>query len=153
MNSDVKRKEVNLNTLVIYAENPRHEPAENEEKAMELLWTKVGSRKMINLAKDIAENGLNPNELPILVPIEGEKNKYEVYDGNRRLTALRLLSNPDKYGFIPKAQKERLKKLVEDSPNPIPHAIFACITNEDYALSLVNYPRPKGHGLVTAQSY
>lgn len=137
MINHVERKDIKLSSLVIYAENPRHEPAENEEEAMELLWTKVGSKKMVNLAKDIAENGLNPNELPVLVPVNGTKNKYEVYDGNRRLTVLRILNDPDRYDFISKAQKDKLKKIVEDSPDPIPQVVFSCITNKDYALALI----------------
>ncbi|MFA1015273.1 hypothetical protein [Dubosiella newyorkensis] len=137
MKNNVERREISLSSLVIFAENPRHEPAENEEKAMELLWIIVGSQKMVNLAKDIAENGLNPNELPILVPLASKKGKFEVYDGNRRLTALRILSDPDKYDFISTSQKSKLKSIAQTNLSRIPKKVFACITSQEHALSLI----------------
>ena len=41
------------------------------------------------------ENGLNPSELVIVTPNQGDNEKFVVLDGNRRLTALRALENPD----------------------------------------------------------
>ncbi|HHQ2636773.1 TPA: hypothetical protein ACSPLI_005979 [Pseudomonas aeruginosa] len=45
---------------------------------------------MLHLIKDVAENGLTT--APILVCPEGDK--WVVWDGNRRVTSLKLLSNP-----------------------------------------------------------
>lgn len=138
MNGNYKRKEVAVSSLVIYAENPRHEPAQSEIEAMELLWKVVSPKKMMNLAIDIAKVGLVPNEIPVVVPIEGTKNRYEVYDGNRRLTALRILMNPDKYDFVSARQKKILKEAVANSGLELPETIFVCITDKEKALFLIN---------------
>lgn len=48
-------------------------------------------KEMINLANDIIEDGLNPFEMPI-VCYDDEVGKYIVYDGNRRITCLKLMT-------------------------------------------------------------
>lgn len=49
--------------------------------------------EILNLASDIAENGLNPIDSILAVESDDQKN-YVVVEGNRRLTALKLLANP-----------------------------------------------------------
>jgi hypothetical protein len=51
-------------------------------------------RKTLELAKDIAQRGLNPSERLMVTPSPGDPQRYVVLDGNRRLTALRLLADP-----------------------------------------------------------
>lgn len=48
-------------------------------------------KEMINLSKDIIKEGLNPFEMPI-VCFDEEINKYVVYDGNRRITCIKLMT-------------------------------------------------------------
>lgn len=135
-NVKVGYQTVPLMDLVIYAENPRHEPANNEYEAMKLLWCEASTpKKMMNLAIDIAENGLSPIEIPVVVPCEGKK--YEVYDGNRRLTALHVLTDPDRYDFISKSHKAKLKEVVEQSSISLPEAVVVYITDETDALNLI----------------
>ena len=44
--------------------------------------------------------------------------------------------------------------LVVEDDRPIRNLIVTTLKMHDYKyLTAVNYPRPKGHGLVTAQSY
>lgn len=50
--------------------------------------------KIIKLAEDIADFGMDPSELQ-LVYKDNDINSYVVLEGNRRLTALLLLSNPE----------------------------------------------------------
>lgn len=49
--------------------------------------------QLLNLMKDIAENGLST--IPILVSPSECGKKWVVKDGNRRITVLKLLSDPD----------------------------------------------------------
>jgi hypothetical protein len=62
-----------------------------------------------NLAKDIAENGLNPSEMPIVCVDENEN--YTVKDGNRRIAALIAISKPNQIPSPDKAYIKRFKKL------------------------------------------
>ncbi len=48
---------------------------------------------MVVLARDIAENGLNPTERLLVVDDPGGRN-YRVLEGNRRVACIRLLGNP-----------------------------------------------------------
>lgn len=97
MTKDAEYKNVKLSNLIVYSENPRHKRATSEYEAMKLLWkNKRNSEKMMNLAKDIAANGLSPVETLAVVPANDKNGKYLVYDGNRRVTALKVLLDPSK---------------------------------------------------------
>ena len=50
--------------------------------------------KLVNLATDILDNGLSPAERLIVVPDEDEPGHFIVCEGNRRLTAIRLMDDP-----------------------------------------------------------
>ncbi len=52
-------------------------------------------RKILVLARDIVEAGLNPADLPIVMRLKGDGNRYVVLEGNRRLASLKALENPE----------------------------------------------------------
>jgi hypothetical protein len=54
--------------------------------------------KLFNLAQHIAGAGLNPTDLPIVTPIGGEL--YSVLEGNRRVAAMKLVSEPKLAGSL-----------------------------------------------------
>lgn len=85
-----------IDKLLIWSENPRHiEATENmkfsENEVINILVNTVGYRYMYNLAEDIFYKGLMGNILPVVV---ADKDKYLVYDGNRRISAIKILLNP-----------------------------------------------------------
>lgn len=68
--------------------------AQNQREAISLLMANPDdARKLLRLAEDISEYGLDPTELQLVTP-SGD-GSYIVLEGNRRLTALKLLQNPD----------------------------------------------------------
>lgn len=68
--------------------------AQNQREAIELLMADMDdARKILKLAEHIAQNGLDPTEIQMVTP--GEDDTYIVLEGNRRLTALKLLQRPD----------------------------------------------------------
>ena len=82
-------------SLLVDELNPRlAQPSSGQREAIRAL-SKVQGRKLQFLAKHILDNGLNPSDLIIVTPFGGEASRYVVLDGNRRLTALRVLENPD----------------------------------------------------------
>lgn len=83
--------DIPLNDLTIWTDNPRIGNALDEESAINLLVESVGIKRMLVLAKDILENGLSETELPSIVE---EKGTLLVYDGNRRLTCLKIMFSP-----------------------------------------------------------
>ncbi|WP_248928665.1 hypothetical protein [Paenibacillus hamazuiensis] len=93
----MKSKVVKINDLFINEENPRDEPQENEAAAVKILFKKGSEQKLLNLMKSIAQYGFEISERIIVVEHEAP-NKYLVMDGNRRITCIKLLNNPD---FLP----------------------------------------------------
>ena len=51
--------------------------------------------KLVALANHIVIHGLNPADLPIVMPTGDDTRRYVVLEGNRRLVALRVLENPE----------------------------------------------------------
>lgn len=85
-----KRMDVPIKKLYFNLSNFRLlHPVDNEEQAiLEMLrLKKVGPNKIKNIIADIAETNVILEDFIVLV----ENNKYIVYDGNRRLTAIKLL--------------------------------------------------------------
>lgn len=78
-----------LNSLLVNRANDRHGELENETAAIAWLF-KERETHMKNLAKDIVEQG-EIYEYPLVSPA---KTKFTVFDGNRRVTCLKLLDDP-----------------------------------------------------------
>ena len=79
---------IDVSMLIINRQNDRH--GELPDEAAAIAWMlKNNKLHMKNLAQDIAVEGLY--EAPLVYPME---KGYLVCDGNRRVTCLRLLFNP-----------------------------------------------------------
>lgn len=101
--------QVNITDLLLNPENPRFEPVTHQAEAIQAMVEDQG-QKLLNLARDIVINGLSPIDFILVQPIE---NNWLVREGNRRVTALKLLNQPD---LIPKkyhALKKNFKILSE----------------------------------------
>lgn len=88
-------KTLDITELHVNPDNYRYvEEVYDEISAITAMFkVNVGDSKkeMLNLANDIIEDGLNPFEMPI-VSFDEELEKYVVYDGNRRVTCLKLMT-------------------------------------------------------------
>lgn len=88
-------KVININDLYVNPENYRYiNDATDEVDAIISMFTVnagVPTKEMINLSKDIIEDGLNPFEMPI-VCFDEDLEKYIVYEGNRRITSIKLMT-------------------------------------------------------------
>ncbi len=93
-----EQRRIDIEHLITDEENPRFEAVSTEEDAFFSILkdqtTKSGN-KVLNLARDIAANGLNASELLIVSPIEGTDD-YRVREGNRRVTAIKLSLDSNK---------------------------------------------------------
>ena len=81
---------VDADRVFLDLENPRHEPFEDQDAVIQYLCRE---ERVLPLAKDIVEHGLNPIELFAVIP-DGH-DAYFAAEGNRRLCALKLLNDPD----------------------------------------------------------
>ena len=85
---------VDLDRLQVNTENPRFGMTSNQIEAFQTMLADQKD-KIQNLAKDIVANGLNPADLIIVMPSINDPDYFLVLEGNRRVVALKLLSNPD----------------------------------------------------------
>src|SRR5574344_894739 len=112
-------KTIRLTSLFVNTENYRFEPLLSQKEAINKM-IEDQEDKLYSLVDDIIINGLSTVDLIIVTPIE-DSNKYIVLEGNRRITSLKLLSNPtlidDKYTSLRKKflklRKEKLEVISE----------------------------------------
>lgn len=105
-------KSIKINDLLVNSENPRFESVNSQTEAIKRLVLEQND-KLYRLAKSIVEKGLNPSELPIVIEDFQQDGMYRVLEGNRRITAIKILNNPDLIDFS-EFQKMRYKKLRKD---------------------------------------
>lgn len=121
-------KSININKLLLDVDNPRFPTsAENQRdaiaKMLELQYDRI-----YRLAKDIVVRGLDPSENILVYPSEEESGFFVVAEGNRRVTALKLLLSP-KLAPSEKARKA-FEKLKITQPNDI-KIINNCVLFDD----------------------
>ncbi|MGW3461192.1 hypothetical protein ACWDE9_17100 [Streptomyces olivaceoviridis] len=87
----MEQKDFAVTDLTLDRQNPRHDvPTPTTREAISALLA-TDPEKWVNLAQDIASEGLNPTELTIVVKEEGD---MVVIEGNRRISALKALLDP-----------------------------------------------------------
>lgn len=109
-----------LANLLIDVENPRLSPPSIGQRDAQRASAHYQGRKLLMLARDIVANGLNPADLPIVMPLDDDLNRYVVLEGNRRLVALRALENPEwlvgAVGANVLAAMRKLSRKYQDAP-------------------------------------
>lgn len=92
-------KNISTNLVLLDTDNPRFgdSKATSQVDAIQKMLSidnMVG--KIFNLARDIAENGLDPGDLPLVIETQiCGKKRYLTVEGNRRVLAIKMLLNPD----------------------------------------------------------
>lgn len=146
-----------LADLRIDTENPRlPRPSVGQREALRSSANLQG-RKLLVLARDILQYGLNPAEPPIVMSFKGDPGRYVVLEGNRRLTALRALENPeflgDAVGKSILTEIRRLSKQYQDAP--IEHIPCIVVKNREEArhwIELRHAGEMEGAGIVRWES-
>ncbi len=104
-----KLVDISINDLILDDQNPRlPKPlrGKDEKSIIEYMLTDAST---LDLMLAIGQNGFFPGE-PLLVVKEGKK--YRVIEGNRRLTALKILKDPSKAPV----QKRRVSQIMDSVP-------------------------------------
>ena len=101
MNNQGELQIIKVDDIMINPENPRHNevqltiPEMGEELIMkQLIRDKETANKMFDLIKSIFESGFIPS-LAVILEYKENIHKYVPWDGNRRITALKILKNPN----------------------------------------------------------
>lgn len=128
-----RNETLSIEQLDLDISNPRFKPEKNQTEAMRsLLSVEKDGEKVFALASDICRIGmLDPGDSLYVIESEISTGRYIVLDGNRRLTALRLLSQPtllerDEIG-ISSTIRNRFKRLQKDFVNRWPTMVNVVI--------------------------
>lgn len=94
-----ERRKIGLGKLRISTENPRFKETKDQKEAIAIMLAKRGD-EIYNMARDLLEVGRNPTtEISVYANLDGT---YKVKDGNRRVTAIKLMMDPS---LVPRADK------------------------------------------------
>jgi hypothetical protein len=143
----MKQVSMHVASLTLDEINPRHakQTASLEESIAALL--EKGPDKLLKLARDIIQHGVNPTEL-VVVMSEGDRNV--VLEGNRRIAALKLLHKPAlapteklqrKFAAIAKSGEapKRVQCIIADSRIQAAHWIRLRHTGENNGIGVVRW--------------
>ena len=139
--------------LLVDTKNPRlPETRASQDDAIRLM-VKTQGNKVFALAQHLANNGTNPASLLIVIPTVEDEKFYYVLDGNRRLTALRLLERPELVdGIIDGSASQKIKELslkYKDNPiNELECVVFSDREQADLWIQLIHRGESQGAGLV-----
>lgn len=82
-----------IDDLVLDNDNPRITHAEGQQQVLQKV-VRDQKTKLVRLAESIIEHGLSPIERFMVMEVSQKPKRYVALEGNRRVTALRLLVNP-----------------------------------------------------------
>lgn len=114
---------INISNLKLDLYNPRlpkSKQGKDEKTVIEFMLLEAAT---LELMLAIAENGFFAGELLLVVKDETENGKYVVIEGNRRLTAVKLLHNPE----LTSVKKVTTKEIIDNAkfkPTELPCLIF-----------------------------
>lgn len=121
-------KQIPLTQLQLNQENPRHPKLSGEPAVIDWMLETMG-RKIVNLADAIVSNGWDPTESILVLPAEGQSNRFVVIEGNRRITAAKLLANPDRAQRVPYVR--RFRELAAREGAHKPPKLIQCVVAPD----------------------
>ncbi|MCC8408351.1 hypothetical protein LJ707_05380 [Mucilaginibacter sp. UR6-1] len=110
---DAQRQAIKLTNLIVSIENPRFEMVTNQRDAIQLMVDDQ-PEKLIKLAKDILDAGLNPGDPIYVTPNKEDKKRFTVLEGNRRVSILKILNSPDIVDAKSVSFLKKLKPHVEN---------------------------------------
>ncbi|MHA2182751.1 MAG: hypothetical protein ACXAAH_15125, partial [Promethearchaeota archaeon] len=149
-------QEIELDKLLLDSSNPRHDVVENQTEALRAIILDQKD-KLIKLAHDIVDFGINPSELTIVTPCQDEVGKYIVLEGNRRLAVIMLLGNPTMSALgndlkAPEKLKLYSGKYKDDPIKNLSCVVFQVRRDADHWLELRHTGENEGRGVVAWQA-
>jgi hypothetical protein len=130
-------RRLSLESLSVNRANDRHGELENETAAIAWLFYNHEPH-MRNLAKDLVEAG-QLYEAPLVFP---DENAFIVFDGNRRITCLKLLTDPRRAPTV--ELREFFEQLKTKAATPIPDHIECQVETDRDQIDEILFRRHTG---------
>jgi len=144
--------EIPIEDLLFDLENPRFDGLSDQRSALQEIVANQGE-KLIRLANDIVQQGLNPTERVSVIKAEKGKKRI-VVEGNRRLAVSKLLCNTARLDDleVSASVKEKLKKLASKFDpaivDPMPCVLFESRDEANHWIELRHTGENKGAGII-----
>lgn len=116
-------KPIKVDDLLFDAKNPRHPKTLFGVDEPAVIDWMVENASIIELMNSIGEQGYFPGEPLVIVQADDHPGKYYVVEGNRRLTAVKLLRNPQLTTKRKKAVAEAAK-TAKFKPDRLPCQLY-----------------------------
>lgn len=143
-------KNIPLSKLSLDFQNPRLDnPVSTKDVMAAMLEQPVQGNKILRLAEDIVEHGIDPSSSLIVIPHEEKEDRFVVVEGNRRITALKLLGHPENAGKYEKRFKPLADRLPESILKAIPCVVFPTREETNHWIKLKHTGENEGAGVVT----
>lgn len=116
-----RKLNIKLSNLYLDLRNPRYEEQRSQNEALNTIAGEQ-KEKLLVLLRDIIAHGMNPSDIPIVMPDKERVSGYIVLEGNRRIAALKLFKKPailttaslrQKYSKLSEKNKEGIVKSIE----------------------------------------
>ncbi|PGH40609.1 MAG: hypothetical protein CRN43_02010 [Candidatus Nephrothrix sp. EaCA] len=116
-------KDLAVADLKLNLQNPRlpkSKQGKDEKTVIEYLLLEAAIEELMSA---IAENGFFAGELLLVIEDENDKGKFIVIEGNRRLTAVKLLSDPS-LAAVKKISVQEIQRQAKFRPAEVPCLVF-----------------------------
>lgn len=146
--------DLKIEQLVLDGDNPRITHAAGQQEALQKV-VKDQKMKLVRLAESIVEHGLSPLERLMVLEVNAKPKRYIALEGNRRVTALKLLTNPAAMTGLemPESMRRSLEKLANifDKSKIEPISAFEVRSREEgkYWIELRHNGEDEGRGVVS----
>jgi hypothetical protein len=132
--SNTSYKKIPVEKLLLNSHSPNLPKSMGNKNEKEIINFLLSDASLIELMLAIGKNGFFEGEQLLVVP---KGDKYLVIEGNRRLSAVKLLHNPE----LGEVYKIKIAKVIEETdpkniPNEIPCLVFE---NKDEILKYLGY--------------
>lgn len=122
----MKTKDIRVTDLQLDTGNYRTGKQNDQRDAIRALIEEQ-KNKLVNLAKDVMDNGLSPLETILVVPDPDDKRRYTVVEGNRRVAAMKLVNQPDLASDT--TWHNAFKRLHKNAPGQVPKKVRCAVAN------------------------
>jgi hypothetical protein len=145
--------EIPVASLLLDPRNARLGEEQSSQQAIYIALAKQQGKRLVKLAEDIVNNGLDPTTLPAVVPTPDRLKRYRVIEGNRRILAVKALETPSivTAALSPPDRKRLVELAVKYADKPIEAVRCVLFDNEadaDHWITLRHTGVNEGAGLV-----
>lgn len=122
--------DIALSDLLVDPRNARLKEEQPSQPTAIIALARQQGRRLLQLAEDIVQFGLDPTTLPAVIPTADQRTRYTVIEGNRRVVALKALETPSLvYSVYDSAGQKRLHQLSQKFLKA-PVSIVKCVLFE-----------------------